>query len=56
MAYIDDVATVTVADTLEASTEALAVYMTQTGGALDWSRTANSSFNIPKLALQHFDP
>lgn len=25
-------------------------------GTLAWSRTANSCFNIPKLALVHFDP
>lgn len=30
--------------------------MTQPGGALDWSRSSNSFFNIPKLALVHFDP
>ena len=56
VAYIDDVATVAVGKTLTDTQDALRKYMCQTGGALSWSRMANSFFNIPKLALVHFDP
>ena len=56
VAYIDDVAAVTIGKTLQDTTTELSSYMTQPGGALDWSRSSNSLFNVPKLALVHFDP
>ena len=56
VAYIDDVAAVAVGRTLLDTTADLRTYMTRPRGALHWSRKANSFFNIPKLALVHFDP
>ncbi|EPS99847.1 hypothetical protein FOMPIDRAFT_46194 [Fomitopsis schrenkii] len=54
--YIDDVAAVAVGKTLHDTTAELSNYMTHPGSALDWLHSSNSLFNVPKLALMHFDP
>lgn len=55
VAYIDDVVAAAVGKTLTDTSVAFIDYMTRPLGALTWSKSSNSLFNVPKLALMHLN-
>jgi ribonuclease HI len=54
LAYIDDVTFVAVGDTFEETHEALKDMVEREGGAMDWSRSHNSTFELDKTACVDF--
>ncbi|QRV86981.1 Reverse transcriptase from transposon X-element protein [Ceratobasidium sp. AG-Ba] len=54
IAYIDDITFLVTGPSAEDNNEQLKRIMTRKGGALDWSRTHNSTFELDKTGLVHF--
>ena len=54
--FVDDVALLATARTIEEAHQKLKNMMERPGGALGWSRTHNSPFEMNKLALMNFSP
>ncbi|KAG9120597.1 hypothetical protein FRC07_003847, partial [Ceratobasidium sp. 392] len=54
VAYIDDITLMVWGKSPEANNKRLLAMMERRGGALDWSRSHNSTFELDKTALIHF--
>ena len=52
--YVDDIALIAIGDNLEETTNRLTNLMTKNDGALQWSTSHNSKFEVNKSAVMHF--
>jgi hypothetical protein len=53
-AWVDDTAFFRVVDNMEQEVQAMTNTMTRTGGALEWSKSHNSLFDVPKFGFMIF--